>query len=70
MQPGNPGHAQVPLPANGLVRSGLFYESNRHIEREGAQGFALPEFYEGFLTQFQQLRDLLHAGQQARLGQE
>jgi hypothetical protein len=40
-----------------------------HIEREGAQGFARPEFYEGFLTQFQQLRELLHAGQQARLGQ-
>ena len=37
------------------------------LKREGAQGFAAPEFYEGLLTQLQQLRDLLHAGRKARM---
>jgi hypothetical protein len=34
---------------------------------EGAQGGAAPAFAEGLLTQLQQLRDMLHAGQQARM---
>jgi hypothetical protein len=38
-----------------------------HLKREGAQGFMAPEFYEGLLKQFQQLRDMLHAGRQARM---
>lgn len=38
------------------------------IKREGAQGCAAPEFHEGLLTQFQQLRDMLHAGRKARMG--
>ena len=39
-----------------------------HIKREGALGFTAPEYYEGFLEQFQQLRDMLHAGRKARMG--
>ena len=37
------------------------------LKREGAQGFAAPEFYDGLLTQFQQLRDMLQAGRKARM---
>jgi hypothetical protein len=37
------------------------------IKGKGAQGFATPEFYEGLLTQFQQLRDMLHADRKARM---
>ena len=39
-----------------------------HITREGAQGLAAPEFYEGLLKQFLQLCDMLHAGRKARMG--
>lgn len=49
----------------------LFNAADRaygRIKGEGAQGFAAPEFYEGLLTQLQQLRDMLHAGQKARSG--
>lgn len=38
-----------------------------HIKRDGAQGFAAPAFYEGLLTQLQQLRDLLQTGCKARM---
>ena len=34
---------------------------------EGAQGGAAPEFSEGLLTQFQQLRDMLQVGRKARM---
>jgi hypothetical protein len=37
------------------------------IKREGAQGGVAPAFAEGLLTQLQQLRDILHAGQKARI---
>jgi hypothetical protein len=37
------------------------------IKREGAQGGVAPAFAEGLLTQLQQLRDMLHAGQKARM---
>ena|SRR2546422_1031872 len=37
------------------------------LTREGAQGCAAPEFYEGLLTQFQQLRDMLQVGRKARM---
>jgi len=37
------------------------------LTREGAQGFAAPEFYEGLRTQLQQLRDMLQAGCKARM---
>jgi hypothetical protein len=37
------------------------------LKQEGAQGFATPAFYEGLLTQFQQLRDMLQAGRKARM---
>ena len=49
----------------------LFNAADRaygRIKGEGAQGFAAPEFYEGLIMQFQQLRDMLHAGQKARRG--
>ena len=39
------------------------------IKREGAQGGVAPAFAEGLLTQLQQLRDMLHAGQKARMAQ-
>ena len=38
-----------------------------HIQRERAQGDTAPAFSEGLLTQLQQLRDLLQAGQKARM---
>ena len=37
------------------------------IKGERAQGDAAPAFSEGLLTQLQQLRDLLQAGQKARM---
>ena len=37
------------------------------IKRERAQGDAAPAFAEGLLTQLQQLRDMLQAGQKARM---
>jgi len=37
------------------------------IQGERAQGDAAPVFTEGLLTQLQQLRDILHAGQKARM---
>jgi hypothetical protein len=37
------------------------------IKRDGAQGFAALEFYEGLLKQLQQLRDLLHTGCKTRM---
>jgi hypothetical protein len=37
------------------------------LTRDGAQGYATPAFYEGLLTQFQQLRDMLQAGRKARM---
>jgi len=37
------------------------------ITRDGPQGVAAPEFYEGLLKQFQQLRDMLQAGRKARM---
>ena len=37
------------------------------IKGERAQGNAAPAFSEGLLTQLQQLRDLLQAGQKARM---
>ena len=37
------------------------------IKREGAQVGVAPEFYEGLLKQFQQLRDMLQAGRKARM---
>ena len=37
------------------------------LTREGAQGGAAPEFSEGLLTQFQQLRDMLQVGRKARM---
>jgi hypothetical protein len=49
----------------------LFNAADRaysRIKGEGAQGFTAPEFYEGLLTQLQQLRDMLHAGQKTRRG--
>ena len=42
----------------------------KDIKEEGAQGFTAPEFYEGLLQQFQQLRDMLHAGSKARMQQQ
>ena len=39
------------------------------LAREGTQGGASPEFYAGLLTQFQDLCDMLHTAQQARMGQ-
>ena len=38
-----------------------------HIQRERVQGDAAPAFSEGLLTQLQQLRGLLQAGQKARM---
>ena len=38
-----------------------------HIQGERAQGDAAPAFSEGLLTQLQQLRGLLQAGQKARM---
>ena len=40
------------------------------IKGERAQGDAAPAFAEGLLTQLQQLRDLLQAGQKARIPQQ
>lgn len=40
-----------------------------HLNREGGQGGAVPEGAEGLLTQFQQLRAMLHAAQKTRVGQ-
>ena len=37
------------------------------LKGEEAQGCAAPAFAEGLLTQLQQLRDILHAGQKARM---
>lgn len=37
------------------------------LKEERTQGDAVPTFAEGLLTQLQQLRDLLQAGQQARI---
>ena len=37
------------------------------LKGEGAQGRATPAFAEGLLTQLQQLRDMLQAGQKARM---
>ena len=37
------------------------------IQGERAQGDVAPIFTEGLLTQLQQLRDILHAGQKARM---
>lgn len=37
------------------------------LKGERAQGDAAPAFTEGLLTQLQQLRDMLHAGQKARM---
>lgn len=37
------------------------------IKREGAQEFAMSDFYEGLLKQFQQLCDMLHAGRKTRI---
>jgi hypothetical protein len=37
------------------------------IKGEGVQKFAAPVFYEGLLTQFQQLRDMLYTGQKTRM---
>ena len=39
------------------------------IKQEGAQGGAASAFSEGLLMQLQQLRDMLHAGQKARMAQ-
>jgi hypothetical protein len=41
-----------------------------HIKGEGTQECATPEFYEGLLTQLQQLRDMLHAGHKVRRGKQ
>ena len=38
------------------------------ITRDGPQGVAAPEFYEGLLKQFQQLRDMLHASRKVHMG--
>jgi len=37
------------------------------LTQEGTQGYAAPAFYEGLLTQFHQLRDMLQAGHKARM---
>src|SRR5712692_11133938 len=37
------------------------------LRREGGHGYAGPAFYEGLLTQFHQLRDMLQAGRTACL---
>ena len=40
-----------------------------HVNGERAQGNAAPGFSEGLLTQLQQLRGMLQAGQKARMAQ-
>lgn len=51
----------------------IFHAADRaygRMKEAGAQGFVAPAFYEGLLTQFQQLRDMLHIRQKARVGQQ
>ena len=40
------------------------------LKQEGAKGLRTPEFYKGLLHQFQEFRDMLHAGQPRRVQQQ
>lgn len=59
----------MPLETLGILLDAA-HIAYRHMEREGAAGFAAPELYAGCLTQFQQLLDMLRVGQHARLLQQ
>jgi hypothetical protein len=40
------------------------------LKQEGEEGFPTPEFRKGLLNQFQDFRDMLHAGRHSRVKQQ